>query len=111
MPLHSANITMGTQKKVEAAPAPNFNTSPSKITETHQRTTVYDESVQRFQETNQSMMEVDNAYRFSRESYNHGNISAAFGRQTHGVQHKTALYEDIALPDDFLSDYYSQVLC
>ncbi|XP_044055451.1 uncharacterized protein LOC122877664 isoform X2 [Siniperca chuatsi] len=108
VPLQSVPMILGTQKKVEMAPALNFNTIPSKITETHQATTIYDESVQKFQETGQSLMEVDNAYRFSIESFNHGNRSATFSRQTLGVQHMTAMYEDIALPDAFLNDYYSQ---
>ncbi len=99
---------LGTQNKVEMAPALNFNTIPSKITETHHTTTSYDESVQKFQETSQSLMEVDNTYRFS---FNHANGSARFSRGTLGIQQTTSIYEDIALPDDFLNDYYSQVLC
>lgn len=90
--------------------ASNFNAIPSKITETHQTTAIYNESVQQFQETSQSFMEVDKAYGFSGESFQHGN-SAHFSRQTLGAQHMTALYEDMALPDAFLNDYYSQVLC
>lgn len=101
---------MSTQKKVEAAAAAaNFNSAASKITETHQTSAFY-ESVQQFQDIRQSLMEVDNAYGFSRGSFN--NSSAVYGRPTLGIQRSTtALYEDIALPDAFLNAYYSQVLC
>lgn len=91
------------QTKVETAAAPNFSSAPSKFTETHQ-TTSYEESFQKFQETNQSLTEMDNSYFLSRGSFNQG--SAAY-RQTH----VTSLYDDIALPDTFLEEYYSQVLC
>lgn len=97
---------LGTQKKVETAQALNFNSAPTKITETHHSL----HNVQKFQETSQSFMEVDNAYRFSREAFNYGTGSATYNRQILGVQNTTALYEDIALPDVVLSDYYSQVL-
>ena len=66
--------------------------------------------MQQFQKTSQSFMEVDNAYRFSRESFNYGTGSATLSRQILGVQNTTALFEDIALSDTFLNDYYSQVL-
>uniref|UniRef100_A0A3B4V4L1 Si:ch73-74h11.1 n=1 Tax=Seriola dumerili TaxID=41447 RepID=A0A3B4V4L1_SERDU len=62
--------------------------------------TFFNESVQRFQETRQSLMEVDSTYGFSRETFNHGS-AAQFSRQR-------LLYEDMALPDAFLNDYYSQ---
>lgn len=110
MPLQGVPVLLGTQKKVEAAAAPNFESNLSKITETHQTATFYNESVQKFQETSQSLMEVDNSYRFSRDTFNQGNESALqFSRQRLGVQNTAALYEDIALPDVFLNDYYSQV--
>lgn len=110
MPIQSVPIILGTQKKTEMAPAPIFNTIPLKIKDSHQTSTIYNESVQKFQETSQHLMEVDNAYRFSRASFNHGNGSDTFSRQTLGIQHMTAVYEDIALSDVFLNDYYSQVL-
>uniref|UniRef100_A0A7N5ZYP5 Cadherin domain-containing protein n=1 Tax=Anabas testudineus TaxID=64144 RepID=A0A7N5ZYP5_ANATE len=77
--------------------------------ETLQSTTFYNDSVQKYQETRQDLLEVDNAYRFSSESFNCGHSSATFSRQKPGIQNTTALY-DIALPETFLSDYYSQVL-
>ncbi|XP_028258908.1 desmoglein-2-like isoform X2 [Parambassis ranga] len=106
-PLQRHAIMLGTQNKVEAAPAPNHIIS-SAFTET-QQTATYNESVQTFQERfSQNLMEVDNAY----ESFNHGNVSATFNRQTLDIQHMAALYEDIALPEAFLKDYYSQkALC
>uniref|UniRef100_A0A3P8U4L9 Si:ch73-74h11.1 n=1 Tax=Amphiprion percula TaxID=161767 RepID=A0A3P8U4L9_AMPPE len=39
------------------------------------------------------------------------NPFATFNKQTFGFPHTTPLYEDMALPDSFLNDYYSQVLC
>lgn len=98
------------QKKTETAQTLNFNSIPSKITETLQSTTFYNDSVQKYQETRQDLLEVDNAYRFSSESFNCGHSSATFSRQKPGIKNTTALY-DIALPETFLSDYYSQVLC
>lgn len=73
---------LGTQNKVEAAPAPNQERFSPNLTE------------------------VDHAY----GSLSHGNVSATFNRQTLDIQHMAALYEDIALPDAFLKDYYSQVV-
>ena len=97
---------LGIQNKVETAPVRNFNG-----TETHQVTTIYNESVQKFQETIKSAMEVDSAYRFSGESSSHGCSNAVqFNRQRLGVQNTTVPYEDMGLPDAFLNDYYSQVL-
>lgn len=101
---------MSNQKNVEMGAAQNFNIITSKITETQQASRIYNESVQKFHETSQSLMEVDNAYKFSRESFNHGYGSATFSRHTLGVQSTTALFDDIALSDAFLNDYYSQVL-
>lgn len=100
---------LGSQKKVESAQVLNFNNIPSNITETHQTTTFYDDSVQKYQENRQNLLEVDSAYRFSKASLNLGHGRATFSRQKVGIQNTTALY-DIALPDIFLSDYYSQVL-
>ena len=107
MPLQSIPVMLAKQTKVETAAAPNFSSAPSRFTETHQATS-YHESSQKFQETSQSLTEFDNSYFLSRGSFNQG--SAAY-RQTHGTQHITALYDEIALPDTFLEQYYTQVLC
>uniref|UniRef100_A0A3B4F8X0 Si:ch73-74h11.1 n=1 Tax=Pundamilia nyererei TaxID=303518 RepID=A0A3B4F8X0_9CICH len=48
--------------------------------------------------------------KFFLESVNLGRGRASFNRKVMGIQHTEALYEDIALPDAFLNDYYSQVL-
>ncbi|XP_035862724.1 uncharacterized protein LOC116058882 isoform X2 [Sander lucioperca] len=104
VPLQSVPIKLGTREKV-CAPVPNFNTFPSKTTG-NQKTSIYDESVYNIQEISQSFIEVDNIYRFSRDNY--GNGGAAFGMQQFGVQHTTSLFDDIALSDAFLKDYYSQ---
>ncbi|XP_034736447.1 uncharacterized protein LOC117949952 isoform X2 [Etheostoma cragini] len=107
VPVHAVPVSLGTQKKVEHAPVPIFNMLTSKITG-NQKTALYDESVYNFPETSQNVTEVDNIYRFTRESFNYDNGSAAFGTQTFGVQHTASLFDDIALPDAFLKDYYSQ---
>jgi len=107
MPLLSVPIMQETKQKTERAPAPNFNRISSTITETY-HTPIYNESVQMFRDTNQTLMEADNTYGLQRESYNHG---TDISRQTHSFHHTNALYEDIALPDAFLGDYYSQVIC
>ncbi|KAK2815966.1 hypothetical protein Q5P01_026433 [Channa striata] len=104
----SLPILLAMQKKAEAAQATTSNRIPSKITETHHTTTFYNESVQKYQKTNQSVMEVDHPYRFSGESFNRGDCSATFSRQTLGIQNTRAFYEDIALPYALLKDYYSQ---
>lgn len=93
---------------VEAARAPSFKGISSKVTKTQ---TSYNDTIymQKVWETNQSLMETDNAYGFAMGSFNQGNVSRSLSRQTFGAQHATALYDDIALPDAFLNDYYSQV--
>lgn len=96
------------QKKLGAAKAASFNAISSKIPQSH-HTTRYNEAMQIIWGTNHSRLETDNAYRFSRKSFNHGNASASFSRKTSGAQCTTALYEDVS--DAFLKDYYSQVLC
>uniref|UniRef100_A0A3Q3RUB5 Uncharacterized LOC113128963 n=1 Tax=Mastacembelus armatus TaxID=205130 RepID=A0A3Q3RUB5_9TELE len=106
VPLQSIPVGMDAQKKIEMATAHNFNGIPSNITEI-KKATFYNDSVHKFQENSQILMEVDNAYRFSRESFN-SNGGTTFRRQTLGVSKKSALYEDIALHDTFLNDYYSQ---
>lgn len=98
---------LGIQKKAETALALNFNTITSATAETHQ--SFYNESVQEFKDTCLNL-EVNNSYSFARLSYNHGEENATFGAKTLGIQHMAALNEDVALPDVFLNDYYSQVL-
>ncbi|TKS74173.1 Desmoglein-2 Cadherin family member 5 HDGC [Collichthys lucidus] len=107
VPLHSAPITMGTQNKVEAVQTRTFNAFSSKFTEHQETSEMFSESMQQFQES-QNLMEVDNAYKLSREPFKNGNGSRTFGRQKLGIQHTQDLYEDIALSDAFLNDYYSQ---
>lgn len=102
-------VMLGTQKKVETAQALNFSSIPSNVTEAHHTSLFYDDSVQKYQETGQSFLEVDSAYRFSRESFNLGQGRATVNGQKHGIPNTNALY-DIALPDIFLNDYYSQVI-
>ncbi|XP_042339770.1 uncharacterized protein LOC121941115 [Plectropomus leopardus] len=104
VPLQSVPILLEDQKKVWAAPALNLNGMASEITKTHQSSAFYEQSLQKFQENRQSLMEFDNAYGFSRQSFN--NNSAGYSRQT--VLRTTALYDEIALPDAFLNEYYSQ---
>lgn len=98
---------LSNQKKVEMAPVLNFNAIPSTFTETHQTSSFYEESMQQFQETSQTLMEVDNTHWLSQKSLNRG---STFSGQALGVQSQMMLYEDIALSDMFLNDYYTQVL-
>nr|XP_020443333.1 desmoglein-2-like [Monopterus albus] len=107
LPLQSIPVMLGMQRRDETASALNSNI-PSKIAEAHQTATFYSESVQKFQESSHDVMELDNTYRFSGESFNHGSGGATFSRQTFGTQNTISLYEDMALPYAFLSDYYSQ---
>ncbi|KAM3619190.1 uncharacterized protein V6R79_004353 [Siganus canaliculatus] len=106
VPLQSVPISQESQKEIEMASAPNFHTLPSRITETHQIS--YNESVQQFQESSQAYMEVDQAYTYSKGSFNRASGFGAFSGQTDVAQYMTSFYEDIALSDEFLSDYYSQ---
>ncbi|KAM9849232.1 uncharacterized protein ACBR49_008487 [Aulostomus maculatus] len=97
LPVQSVPVTLGTQKKVENAQALKFNATPANITKSYQKAAVYKESVQKsLEENSQNFMEVDSHDRSTRAALNYGK------------QIKTALYEDIALPDAFLDDYYSQ---
>lgn len=91
------------QKKVEMAPAITFNTA-SKFTETHQ--SFYNETVQQFQEASETIMEVDNAYGMQRESFKQGN---SLSRQTFAMQSSSDMFDEIALSNDFLDDYFTQV--
>ncbi|XP_047443775.1 desmoglein-2-like [Mugil cephalus] len=105
LPLQSVPIMPTMQRKVENAPAPNFNTIVSAPAETHQ--SFYNESVQRFQETCQTS-EVKKYCSFSRLSYHHGKDNATFSGKPLVIHHMASLYEDVAFPDVFLNDYYSQ---
>ncbi|TNN68274.1 Desmoglein-2 [Liparis tanakae] len=105
VPLLSVPIMLENQKRVEAARAPSFNGISSNVTKTK---TSYNDTMQKIWETNPSLMETDNAYGFAMGSFNQGNVSSSLSRQTFGAHHATGLYDDIALPDAFLNDYYSQ---
>lgn len=94
-------------QKVKMGQSSNFNGKNSNIMEIDE---IQIRSEQKYQAAVQTVMEVDNAYTFSRESVNLGKGRASFNRKVMGIQHTEALYEDIALPDAFLNDYYSQVL-
>lgn len=108
MPLQSIPIMLANQKKVAAAAAPNFNSIVTKNTSTYQTKMNYSETMQEYQDhsTTQNLMQVDNSYRFARESFNQGYGSR---RQKSTFQRHTAMYEDIALPAAVLNEYYSQV--
>ncbi|XP_068175324.1 desmoglein-2.1-like [Antennarius striatus] len=108
LPLQSIPIMFGNQKNVEMGAAANFKTVSSNINEAHQGASVYNGSVQKFRETSQSLMETDNNYRFSRESFIYGNAGGLVNRLTLGAQRATDIYDDMALPDSFLNEYYSQ---
>lgn len=106
---------MGAKKTTEAMQAQDINMVSSTMTNHDTRTsqTMYNES--RTHNTNQTFMDVDNAYGTSRDPYDLGSASATFDMytmDTNGFNKTLALnmYEEIALPDIFLDDYYSQVL-
>lgn len=84
----------------------NFNTMSSAYTNMAHMHTVKG-SVNMFGEGT-GLIETDSSPGFVREDLLHG--SAAFGIQTF-MQDTAALDEDMALPDDFLDSYYSQVTC
>ncbi|XP_029001648.1 desmoglein-2.1-like [Betta splendens] len=107
LPLQSVPVMLGMQSKADSADAQNFSNISSRITEALQINTCYNNSLPKYQENGHNLLEVDNAYEFSREVVNHSHGTATFGRQRSGIQNTTAMY-DIALPDTFLGDYYSQ---
>ncbi|KAM7410638.1 hypothetical protein PAMA_001871 [Pampus argenteus] len=100
VPLQLIPVPLGTQTEIGTAQALTFKSVPAAIPEIHQ--SFYNKSVAMFQETNQSLMEVDNIHMFSKESFNCAASSATFSRQMLGS------VDDIALPDAFLCDYYTQ---
>lgn len=87
----------------EMGSAANFKTVPSKINERYETSTFHKESMEsKFQETQQIF---NNVLGFSDQSLLQGNM---LGRiQVLGTT--TTLFEDIALVDAFLKDYYTQV--
>lgn len=93
------------QKKVQMAPGITFNAA-SKFTETQQL--FYNETVQQFQEASETIMAVDNAYGMQRESFKQGN---SLSRQTFAMQTSSDMFDEIALSNDFLDDYFTQVPC
>lgn len=93
--------------------AQDVNMVSSTMTATHE--TMYSES--RTHNGYETSMQVDNAYGTSKDPYELGSASATFDRyamDTHGLNKTqtiaSSIYEEIALPDIFLDDYYSQVL-
>ena len=94
---------LASQMKVGAAPGTHFNGTTTQIRGTNQTTTIHDEYEKNYQDTKQSGMEFDITSRFSREWFDHVDSSGTINRKTQ--------YADIALSDDFLNEYYSQVLC
>lgn len=100
-------VLLANQNKVEMGQALSFNAATQFI-ETQQSSSYYNESVQQYQETSEDFLEVDHAYATSRELLNHrGNV---LSRKTLGIQSSSDIFEDIALSDVFLSNYYTQVL-
>ncbi|KAI4828638.1 hypothetical protein KUCAC02_022718 [Chaenocephalus aceratus] len=106
VPLHSISVSLGPQKTFGTAQGSNSKGTIKNTIENNQTTTIHEGFLERFRDTRQSWMEVDNnAHRLTRD-FGYGYGSATISRNT--LQHTTALYEDIALPDAFLNDYYSQ---
>lgn len=87
----------------EMGSAANFKTVPSKIIETYETSTFHKESMEsKFQETQEIFNSV---LGFSDQSLLQGNILS----RTQVLGTTTTLFEDIALSDAFLKDYYTQV--
>lgn len=104
MPLHSVPVLLADQNKVEMGQALSFNAAAQFI-ETQQSSLYYNESVQQYQNTSKEFFSVDHAN--SKELLNHrGNMLT---KQTLGIQ-SSDIFEDIALSDDFLNGYYTQVV-
>lgn len=100
---------MGTKLNTETSPISNNGNIFSGTTETH-HTSFYNESGRVFRETTQSPMETDNNHKFSGDLYTHDNDVTTFNTHMSFIEEAGAYYEDIALPDAFLEDYYSQVM-
>ena len=98
---------MGSQKTKGAIQAKEFNMVSSTITASHE--TNYES---RTHNANQSLMDVDNAFGTSSDPFDLRYASASFSghTMTRSQMHASDMYEEIALPDIFLDDYYSQVL-
>ncbi|XP_014840748.1 PREDICTED: desmoglein-2-like [Poecilia mexicana] len=107
VPVHLVPVMYGTQQKTEAAPGPNFNTGSSAAFTETLKTETYYESDQIFQPTSTKMVNADIDYRVSTEFYNPSNEIDSFSRKTQSI-HQIGCFEDIGLPDVFLSDYFSQ---
>lgn len=104
VPLHSMPILLANQNKVEMGQALSFNAAAQFI-ETQQSSSYYNESVQQYQETSKEFLGVDHTY--TKELLNHR--ENMLSKQTLGIQSSSNILDDIALTDDFLSDYYTQV--
>ncbi|KAM6921201.1 desmoglein-2.1-like [Xenentodon cancila] len=105
VPPQSVPILKGIKQKTDAAAGPTFNFMSS-VTQTEPK--ICSDSVQMSHQSNNKFMGADSSYGLSKEFYNHGNATATFSRQMHDLQHTADLYEEIALPDEFLGDYYTQ---
>ncbi|CAL8347463.1 unnamed protein product [Gadus morhua 'NCC'] len=105
VPLQSIPIMMGSQKTKGAIQAKEFNMVSSTITASHE--TNYES---RTHNANQSLMDVDNAFGTSSDPFDLRYASASFSghTMTRSQMHASDMYEEIALPDIFLDDYYSQ---
>ena len=112
VPLLTGNpITIGSLKTTQGAIQTNeFNMVTSTRT-AHE--TNYDES--RNHHTTQSVIDGDTPFGTSSDPFDLRYGSASFSRhtmrrQSQSQMHASDMYEEIALPDFFLDDYYSQVL-
>lgn len=71
---------------------------------------MFSESMHQFQETNENFLEIEDINQFSSGSFNHEYDSGTFRMPPSAVQETATMFDDIALSDEFLCDYYSQVL-
>lgn len=101
-------VKLGTKRTSETLPIMDIGNGFSGMTET-QHTSLYNEFGQLIQDTSQNPMEPDNNPKLD-DLYVRGNDMTGFNMYTSYMQESEAYLEDIALPDAFLEDYYSQVM-
>lgn len=89
----------------EMGMAPHFKINPFKINETYKTSTFYKDSMESKSMETQELF--NRIHRLSDKSLRHANSLG--GTRMLDIQSTTALFEDMALPDAFLKDYYTQV--
>lgn len=116
IPLRSVPMVVTDQANVGTLEAVNFVTKSSRVANSYRNSGMYSEYSNTLrQEVSVSQQEMDTGYGFHRGGYHLGTShGSTFGRYTHSSHARNAnaqhMFEGMALPDDFLEDYYLQVL-